>query len=492
VPLFSGLLACLSPSGEFMKNRIRYAFAFTLGLVLVTSAWAQWSSDPSKNLALANNNDGADQVQPKVKPLPNHGWYVSWFDADPSAPGGYSVFLQRLSPGGVEQFRHGGLEVAHLGLSSTEDYGLDIDGSNNALLAFLDDREDANNPQVTAAKMSPSGKALWGRLGVQLTSGSSANASPRIAGASDGGIVVGWTTMGSNNLNQVVLQKLDAAGHPLWGNGIVFQEASYNYGLADLRAADNGSVIVSWIREQGFGSNRYIYANKVSSSGTLLWGTQVKVFDGGSLQFGAFPGFTTDGNGGAIFAWYSNSPALQCFAQHIRADGSEAFPHNGSVASTDTTNVRVDPAASYRQATDEVFLFWTEEDSTQSLNGIYAQKFNSKGARRWGQTGLVVVPLGTDSEILPSNVQVGTGALGFWIDMKGFGNASIQATRLLDNGKVQCAQFPVSTAMSNKGRPAADIVTATGLAAIGFEDDRTGNNGIYIQNVNRDCSLGQK
>jgi len=46
--------------------------------------------------------------------------------------------------------------------------------------------------------------------------------------------------------------------------------------------------------------------------------------------------------------------------------------------------------------------------------------------------------------------------------------------------------------MSNKGRPAANIVTATGLSAIAFEDDRIGNNGIYIQNVNGDCSLGQK
>jgi hypothetical protein len=469
-----------------MKHRTRYAFALTLGLILATSSWAQWSSDPSKNLALADKV-GSDQVQPKVKPLPSGGWYVSWF----APPVGYSVYLQRLSPGGVEKFRHDGLKVAALTNSSTEDYGLDIDTEGNALLAFLDTREGSNQ-QVTAARMSPAGIALWGKLGVQLTKGPLTHSAPKIAGTSDGGIVVAWTTTAGNNLNTVVLQKLDSTGHPLWGNGIVFREANYNYGLADLHAADNGSVIVSWIREQGFGSNRYIYANKLSTSGSLLWGKQVKVFDGGSLQFGAFPGFITDGNGGAVFAWYSSSPTLQCFAQHILADGTEAFRHNGSVASTDTSNVRVDPAASYRQATDEVFLFWTEEDSTQTFNGIYAQKFNSKGARLWGQTGEVIVPLGTDSQILPSNVQVGNGALGFWIDMKGFGNESIQAVRLQDDGKVQCAQFPVSTVMSNKDRPTADIVTATGLAAIAFEDDRIGNNGIYIQNVNRDCSLGQK
>jgi hypothetical protein len=466
-----------------MKRVIRYALVLMFSLLLGLNAWAQWSSDPSKNLALADKV-GSDQVQPKVKPLPTGGWYVSWF----APPVGYSVYLQRLSPSGVEKFRHDGLKVAALTNSSTEDYGLDIDTKGNALLAFLDTREGSNQ-QVTAAKMSPGGKALWGKLGVQLTKGSAhSNSSPKIAGTNDGGTVVAWTSD-----SNTVLQKLDVNGKPQWGKGVVLSEAGYNYWLADLHAADNGSVIVSWVRNKGFGSDSQLRANKLSASGKLLWGKKnVTIFDTGSLQFGNFPYFVPDGQGGAVFAWYTSSPALQCFAQHIRADGSEAFPHNGSVASTDTIDVRVDPAASYRKATDEVFLFWTEEDSNQVLNGIYAQKFDSKGARRWGQTGLVIVPLGADSEILPSNVQVGSGALGFWIDMKGFGNASIQAVRLKDNGKIQCTQFPVSTATSNKGRPTADIVRATGLAALAFEDDRIGNNGIYIQNVNRDCSLGQK
>jgi hypothetical protein len=473
-----------------MKHRIQHAFALMLALALVTSAWAQWSSDPSKNLPLADTS-GADQVQPKVKPLPNHGWYVSWFDSDPNSPPpvGYSVYLQRLSPGGVEQFRHGGVEVAHLGLSSTEDYGLDIDKKSNALLAFLDDRKDANNPQVTAVKMSPSGKPLWGKSGVALTADSHFHGSPKIAGASDGSVVVGWTSD-----SNVVLQKLDASGKPQWGkHGVVLSESGSNYGLADLHAAENGSVILSWVRDQGINSNHHLYANRVSTRGKLLWGKgHVKVFDGGSLQIGEFPGFITDGNGGAVFAWYGSCLPCQSFAQHILANGSEAFPHNGSVASTNTTNVRVDPAASYRKATDEVFLFWTEEDSQQSVFGIYAQKFDSKGRRRWGQTGLVIEPLGADQLDFSRTTQVGDGALAFWVDTQNFGSATIQATRLHDNAKVACAPFPVSTAHSNKGRPESGIVEFSGLSVLAFEDDRIGSNGIYIQNVNRDCSLGQK
>src|SRR5580704_16227059 len=410
-----------------MRYGFRYVVAVFLGFTLASSAWAQWSSDAAKNLALANKGNGNDQVQPKVLPRSNDGWYVSWFDSDPNSPPpvGYDVYLQRLSPGGVAKFRHDGILIADLSNTSTEDYGLDADTEGNALLAFLDTREGANQ-QVTAAKISPSGKALWGKLGVQLTRGSTAsNAAPKIAGTSDGDVVVAWTS----NSN-VVLQKLDANGHPLWGKGVVLSESGYNYSLADLHAADNGSVIVSWTRDQGFGSDIYLYANKLSANGHLLWGKgHVKVLDSGSLQFGNFPYFVPDGNGGAVFAWYTSSPALQCFAQHVLANGSEAFPHNGSAASTNTTDLRVDPAASYEAATHEVFLVWTEEDANQSVNGIYAQKFGPKGGRRWGQTGLVIVPLGADSELLPSNVQVGDGALMFWIDVQNVGNATIQATR---------------------------------------------------------------
>jgi hypothetical protein len=470
-----------------MRYGLRNVVAIVLGLTLVSAAWAQWSSDPSKNLPLADKGNGNDQVQPKVLPRSNGGWYVSWFDADPNSPPpvGYDVYLQRLSPGGVEKFRHDGIRVADLGNSSTEDYGLDVDTSSNALLAFLDTREGSNQ-QVTAARISPAGKALWGKLGVQTTADAGSHHDPKIAGTSDGGIVVAWTSD-----SNVVLQKLDASGHPLWGDGIVLSESGYNYGLADLHAANSGSVIVSWTRDQGFGSNRYIYANKLSSQGHLLWGKgHVKVFDNGSLQFGEFPYFVPDGNGGAVFAWYTNSPSLQCFAQHVRTNGREAFPHNGSAASTNTTNVRVSPAASYRAATDEVFLFWTEEDSNQVLNGVYGQKFDANGARKWGDSGLAVVPLGADQQIFVQNVQIGGGALAFWVDQVGVGPATIQAARLNGLGKVVCQQFPVSSLPANKGRLSSGLVSS-GLAAVAWEDDRSGNNGIYIQNVNRNCSLGQ-
>lgn len=463
-----------------------------LALVISTSAWAQWSSDPSQNLGLSTMPQ-ADQVQPKAIALPDNSWYVSWFNNNPVIPNsGYNVYYQLLSPNGNEQFPHNGIQVAREnGLSSTQDYGFAVDSAGNAILAFQDLRRSPYNPQITVMKMSPSGQPLWGPLGIAMTFGSNSYNVPKVTVTTDGYIVVGWV---SNN--QTVLQKLTPSGSPVWvgtpvGNyGVVLQQSGYNYTLADLHAADNGSVIVSWVANQGFGSDSYLYANKISPSGQLMWGANnVHVYDGGSLQFGEFPYFVSDSNGGAVFGWYTNSPTLQVYAQHILSNGTEAFGHNGSQGAIGGSDVRVSPSVSYNPATQETFLFWTEEDSLQSVQGISAQKFNSAGSLEWGNSGLVIVPLGNDAQINPQNVQIGNGALGVWIDQQVTGNGTLEAVKLDANGNLVCPEFPVSTAPSPKAR-VWEALAPSGLTAVAWEDYRNSNADIYIQNINPDCTLG--
>ncbi len=104
-----------------------------------------------------------DQVQPKIRPTPDGGCYISWFDNDPTGhpPFGYDVYLQRLDAAGVAQWADGGIRFADLGMSSTQDYGLDVDANGNALLAFLDDRRPSTT--VTAMKVDPTGDAALGK-----------------------------------------------------------------------------------------------------------------------------------------------------------------------------------------------------------------------------------------------------------------------------------------------------------------------------------------
>src|SRR5262249_54067281 len=146
--------------------------------------------------------------------------------------------------------------------------------------------------------------------------------------------------------------------------------------------------------------------------------------------------------------------------------------------STNVGGVRVAPSVAYRASTQETFVFWTEEDSNQFTNGVSGQKLDGAGNAQWGPTGLVLVPLGADTQDFVTAVQIGTGALVFWVDTVNFGNASIQATKLDGAGSTVCQQFVVSSAPANKYALVATTNQNNGTA-LAWTDDRIGNNGIY-------------
>ena len=258
-----------------------------------------------------------------------------------------------------------------------------------------------------------------------------------------------------------------------------------------MHAGDNGIGDRVLGAHSGFGSNSYLYANKLDSNGNLLWGSgHVHVFDGGSLQFGELPYFSPDGSGGAVFSWYSNSPSLQVYAQAYPGEWQRGISAQRLGRFNEHAAHKSEPLgfliAPRRRRHS---LFWTEQNSLQSMAGVWGQKFNSAGTRQWSDSGLVIVPLNNDSENWVENVQIGTGALVFWVDSPGFGTGTIQATKLDGTGTTVCAQFPISTASANKSRLFAGIASS-GLSALAWEDDRNGENDIFVQNVNPDCTLG--
>jgi hypothetical protein len=470
-----------------MKKLALASFVACLIFSWNPSLRAQWTSDPMVNLPIAVKP--SDQVQPKIRPTPDGGSYISWFDNDPNGrpPFGYDVYLQRLSEKGYVRWHDKGLRLADLGMSSTQDYGLDVDAEGNALLAFLDDR-GPSDAVVTAVKVSKSGVPLWGRKGKHPGQGDDFKGNPKVTATSDGFVVVGWI-----NGNNLTFQRYDSDGNAQWGtNGItVGAPNGLTYSLADLHGGDNGTAIFSFVSAAGFTGPKHLLANKLSTSGTLLWGANhVGVFDGGSLQFGNFPPFVTDGTGGAVFGWYEVDP-LQSRAQHILANGTEAFPHNGVPGSTNTSDNQVNPSVSYDPATASTYLVWNEQLPGPLTNeGISAQKFDPAGNVLWGPTGVVVQPFTGSAIINVTSVFTSTGFLTVWSSEPNFAQTTITAAKLDTNGALICPPFAVSSLVSSKSRLDLTLST-TGRALAVWSDGRVDGGDIYAQNINPDCTLGQ-
>ena len=373
-------------------------------LVAAPRATAQWSADPAVNLTIAARPAG--QVQPKIVESLNGSYYVSWLGGGAD---GYDVYLQRLDYGGVPQWIQGGVRVADRGYTSTQDYGLDVNESGTAFVAFR--MEMGGTSQVGLSRVERNGSVTW-EARIVSSDPDGAN-SPRVAAVRGGGAVVAWTS-GNGALR---LQRVDAAGTPEWGpEGVTIVPPSGTFFLGGLHADLDGNVIVSGQAQLSFAS-RQLWMQKLSTTGTPLWGSApLAVFDGttGALQFGYFPDFTPDGAGGAFVAWYAVSgvSGSQAYVQHVLGDGTLAFGPNGVAVATDASRVRFSPSLAYNALPPSaLYVAWPEESASPPRRfGVSVQQISETGARLWGEFGQQVVPLGTEqtSQVRADPLWIGT------------------------------------------------------------------------------------
>ena len=222
----------------------------------------------------------------------------------------------------------------------------------------------------------------------------------------------------------------------------------------------------------------------------LLWGSgHVKVFDGGSLQFGSSPTSSPT----ATAARYSPGTAIvppaglrsTFFRRHRGFPAQRLRWAPPTHSHVNGSSVGLVPAGLRRKCS----CSGRTRMPTRSRTAISGRSSTPAGARQWGDGGLPIVPLGTDSQDFAR-----PRANRHWrFDLLGsIRRASAQAQSRRSSstaaGNFVCPQFPVSTASADNRLWAG--IASSGLAALAWEDDRNGENDIFIQNVNPDCSLG--
>ncbi len=406
------------------------------------AAWAQWSTDPTANLTVADRPAG--QTQPQIVAA-DGGFYVSWFGGGAD---GYDVYLQRLDGFGVAQWSDDGIRVADRDYSSTQDYGLATNGS-DAFVAFRVD--DGGTDQVGVRRTALDGQSVWGDL-VATDDPDGVNA-PQIAAMPDGGAVIAWTS-GSGALR---LQRLGNDGAPLWGaGGVAISPPSGTFFVGGLISHADGSVIVAGQAQLSFAS-RQLWAQKFDAAGSPLWGDNpVAVWDGtgGALQFGYFPAPITDSSGGAVFAWYAVSgvAGAQVYVQHVRADGSFAFASNGLPVAT-TARPRFAPDAVYDPATGDLYVAWPEETpDLPRLFGVSAQRISPAGARLWGDGGVTLAPLGGEQTSQVRVTHLFNGPVFAWATGSAPSPMTLTAASLLPDGTPRWPAVDFKTSPSAVGR----------------------------------------
>ncbi len=441
-------------------------------------ASAQFSPDPAAPKLLATGT--SEQVQPKVVVIPSGGFYMSWYDG----ASGYDPWVQRFDADGNGVWPNGGVKVLETSFSSTEDYGLTIDAAGNAVVVT---RRDSPSLGIVAQAVSPDGQLLWGAGGRLVSTTASVN-SPKAGRAGDGAAVAGWTE-GS----RAKVMRLNADGTSGWATASTVSDGTATTILSDLQPGNGDSVIASVVRYTTFSGAKTLQAQKFSGTGAAMWvATNVRVFAAGSLQFGNFPSFLPDGEGGAVFGWYQTSP-LQCRVQWVAADGTLRYGTNGQVTSNDASHEAVSPAIAFDPVARRVYASWPTHVPNSSIYGVAAQAFDESGAGLWGPTGTTLV----FDETVYSHAFAGAAVVGgfpmfTWIRSTAFGQDTVYAMSVDANASARWAQPTAVTAPSATGR---NLVKAVPLATnpwalYVFEKGGTGNADIFGARINGDGTLG--
>lgn len=446
-------------------------------VALSTIVQGQWIDDSTHHLVVADGS--GEQVQPKIAPAADGGCYISWF----SSVSGYDVRLQRLDAAGNEMWAHNGILIADRGFSSTQNYDLNVDSSDHAVLVFRDDR--FGGTKITAQRIAPDGTETWGANGIQFGNGTDFVASPDIATTSDGSTVIAWI-----NNAETQIAKIDSAGTILW-TSVLDHPGGQAINLASMHGSDNGSVIVSWVQFAAFFDPKHLYAQKINIDGSQGWTNPVAVYDGGSLQFGNFPEFTPDESGGAVFSWYDTANGLNVYAQHLNADGTERYAHNGVAAST-APRERVSPTANYDPQTDSVYVAWIELDNNQGDQGIYAQRIDSTGARQWTDSGVEISPIDSNSSGAINVQGAGGKMVALWIENAGgFGQDQVHAHALdLDGTDVWTGGTVVMASDLGQRSRLTTAMSTDDFIIAGWQIGDFGVADIETHNINPDGSLG--
>lgn len=472
-----------------MKN-----YVLVVVLVFLSNfALAQWSSNPAVNLTVCDTT--GEQTLPKLAITSDGGCYIGWFD---NRGGSYAVYLQKLNSQGVKQFPANGLLISNNPQSSSlVDWDLAVDDSDCCVLAFTDTRASSSiNPY--AYRISPTGQFLWGANGIALTDSVNVyQANPKVIVTSDGNFVIPWQYN-----NKIGMVKLNKAGTKLWGStplmviGNTSTNEKFNYPIGIK--SDNGSIILYWIGYTGSfisPSNYKTYTQKFSSAGTIQWGNpQDTIWSLGSAQGTYQPGIISDGNNGAIYVWQSYvAGPTNCYVQRKNSAGQILFPANGVTVGDVNSNLRFQPMACYMPSTQETYVFWQEKNSTQSMIGVYGQRFSSNGTKLWPSTGFVFKPLDGNSFAYLSTYSRDTSVMVYYVESTfGSNNGLVKAFKTNRNGTMLWGGGSIITpcsSISPKGRMSTGV-NQNNMSILAFADGRNDADGMYAQNINYNGTFG--
>lgn len=366
----------------------------------------QWTPGGVPVCTFANNQNS--QVMTAV----NDGVIIAWTD---QRNGGFSslevgIYAQKLNWNGVPQWTTDGVQIIDLPERQWSPR-IAPDGANGAIIVYED--YSSGTSYTTAKRINAAGTVLWAAIGVPLTTATGfAQTLYDVVPDGTGGLIAHWSDGRGGIGNEYYAQKIDSSGNLAWAAAGVPLVTGANIGGSCRGASDGSGGAIYTFHVGGFPLSS-VYAQRINSTGAVQWGSPgVLLSSGAGVSFA--PAITAAGGGDAIVAWpYQTTQDV--YAQKVNSSGSVLWTSGGVVVS-DNPSSQFAPVLLVSDLAGGAIV--TFDDTRNGLSDdIYAQQIGSDGAPGTGGFASSLTP----NLISPSDLSTAIPVLTAfdWSDVAG-------------------------------------------------------------------------
>lgn len=293
------------------------------------------------------------------------------------------------------------------------------DTKGGAIIAWDDKRDTTRLTDIYAQRVTNNGARKWTTNGMAICSHTASQTSSAIVDAGDGSAIITWVDARAGNYD-IYAQKVDSSGNILWtANGIQVCSKSTKQKNPRITNDNAGGAIIVW--EDSISNYWDIYAQRISESGVLLWiSTGVPICTSPNAQIN--PRIDADGLGGAILTWQDkrNNLDYDIYAQRIDNSGTILWATNGVVvcnAINTQNNPRIEP-----DGANGALIAWSDKRNSLD-NNVYAQRVSAAGIVQWAANGLLVCNASNNQSAIDVKYVGASGLVLTWKDDRSGSNA---------------------------------------------------------------------
>ncbi len=454
---------------------------------------AQFANDSTNNVVI-QDAIGSEQATPLISSRADGGAYISWFD---QSSGMYVLRMQRLDALGNKLWGPNGVVVSNANQNTALfRYDLKTDNEGNAIVAFQDQR--TGNMQVVAQKMDSTGAPVWATNGVVLSDADAAEGlAPVIGVLSNNNVVVAWNAYSSTNQKWVCYIELNpATGVSINGAGPERVKPAIgttpNYSRPSIASYTNNEYYLMYVQETGnFPGVSKMFVKRLATNYVNLWPASIQ-FTTKTISTFFFPKIISDGATGFLCAFNAGNPANAALTSVYLQHVDSTGASWSATGTALTSSLSINSYLGdyfYNSTTNQTWVGLQVTNTGQSASGNSIQRVNNAGLNLCGTDG-IVVDAQTSNMTIPVGIAQDDNKAILVYYTGGVNQVSIKATLIDSMGIKQWAFNEKALNVTASNKDDIGISRVSNHQLIVTWSDTRNDNGIYAQNINDDGTLG--